>query len=191
MNHKNREQLLAGLAITAVLLLVGDSFVLKPLTASWKARAARIAALEEKVVAGTEKLKNAETLQAKWNSMSANTLTNEISAAESQALRAFERWSRDANVTISGLKPQWKRSNSTEDYQTLECRADATGSLASLARFLYQVEKDPLAMKVDVVDLTARDVEGRNLTLALQLSGLVLTPKKVALTPKKNEAAAK
>jgi len=46
-------------------------------------------------------------------------------------------------------------------------------------------------MKVDVVDLTARDVEGRNLTLALQLSGLVLTPKKVALTPRKNEAAAK
>ena len=184
MNHKNREQLLLILTITAVVLLVGDSFVLKPLTASWKARTARIAALEEKVAAGTEKLKNAEKLQAKWNSMSANTLTNEISAAESQALRAFERWSRDANVTISGLKPQWKRSNSADEYQTLECRADATGSLASLARFLYQVEKDPMAMKVDVVDLTTRDVEGRNLTLALQLSGLVLTPKK-------NEATAK
>lgn len=48
MNHKNREQLLAGLAITAVLLLVGDSFVLKPLTASWKARTARIAALRRR-----------------------------------------------------------------------------------------------------------------------------------------------
>jgi len=58
------------------------------------------------------------------------------------------------------------------------------GSLASLTRFLYQVEKDPLAMKVDVVDLTTRDTEGRNLTMALQLSGLVLTPKR-------NENAAK
>ena len=191
MNHKNREQLLAGLAITAVLLLVGDSFVLKPLTASWKARTARIADLEKKVAEGTKKLERDRAVRDKWNSMRDNALTNDTSAAESQALRAFERWSRDANVTISGLKPQWKRSNSTEDYQTLECRADATGSLASLARFLYQVEKDPLAMKVDVVDLTARDVEGRNLTLALQLSGLVLTPKKVALTPRKNEAAAK
>jgi hypothetical protein len=46
------------------------------------------------------------------------------------------------------------------------------------------VEKDPLAMKVDVVDLTTRDTEGRNLTMALQLSGLVLTPKR-------NENAAK
>ncbi len=184
MNNKNREQLLAVLAITAVVLLVGDSFVLKPLTASWKARTARIADLEKKVADGTKKLERERDVTDKWNSMRANTLTNEVSAAESQALRAFERWSRDANVTISGLKPQWKRSNSTEDYQTLECRADATGSLASLARFLYQIEKDPMAMKVDVVDLTARDVEGRSLTLALQLSGLVLTPKK-------HEAAAK
>ncbi len=184
MNHKNREQLLLILTITAVVLLVGDSFVLKPLTASWKARTARIADLEKKVAEGTKKLERDRAVRDKWNSMRDNALTNDTSAAESQALRAFERWSRDANVTISGLKPQWKRSNSADEYQTLECRADATGSLASLARFLYQVEKDPMAMKVDVVDLTTRDVEGRNLTLALQLSGLVLTPKKNEATVK-------
>ena len=33
-------------------------------------------------------------------------------------------------------------------------------------------------MKVDSVELATRDVEGRNLTLSLQLSGLVLNPKK-------------
>ena len=181
---QNREQLLLILAVTAVVLLVGDSFVLKPLTASWKARTARIADLEKKVAEGTKKLERDHAVRDKWNSMRDNALTNDVSLAESQALRAFERWSRDANVTISGLKPQWKRSNSADEYQTLECRADATGSLASLARFLYQVEKDPMAMKVDVVDLTARDAEGRNLTLALQLSGLVLTPKKGELTVK-------
>ena len=35
-----------------------------------------------------------------------------------------------------------------------------------------------LFRSVDVVDLTTRDTEGRNLTLSLQVSGLVLTPKK-------------
>ena len=175
---QNREQLLAFVAITAVVLLVGDSFVLKPLTASWKARNARIADLEKNVTEGTKKLERDRAVRDKWNSMRANALTNDVSAAESQALRAFERWGRDAGVTVSGLKPAWKRSNDREEHQTLECRADATGSLSSLARFLYQVEKDPMAMKVDVVDLTTRDTEGRNLTLSLQLSGLVLTPKK-------------
>ncbi|MFA6546074.1 MAG: hypothetical protein WCS99_16770 [Limisphaerales bacterium] len=176
MNNKNREQLLAILAVTAVLLMVGDRFVLQPLTASWKARNTEIGDLEKKVAAGTKLLERERIVREKWGSMRANALTNEVSMAESQALRAFERWSREAGVSISGLKPQWKRAN-VEEYQTLECRADASGSLSSLARFLYQIEKDPLAMKVDVVDLTARDTDGRNLTMSLQLSGLVLTPK--------------
>ena len=86
--------------------------------------------------------------------------------------------SKDAGVNVSGLKPQWKRGSDRDEHQVLECRAEASGSLSSLSRFLYQVEKDPMAMKVDVVDLTTRDTEGRNLTLSLQVSGLVLTPKK-------------
>lgn len=180
--NKSREQLLGVIAITAVLLMVGDKFVLTPLIDGWKARATRIEDLQKKVTAGGKLLERDRSVRDKWNAMRATALTNEVSQAESQALRAFERWGREAGVSISGLKPQWKRIN--DDYQTLECRADATGSLATLTRFLYQVEKDPLALKVDVVDLTTRDTEGRNLTMALQLSGLVLTPKR-------NETAAK
>lgn len=178
MNNKSREQLLALLAVTAVLLMVGDKFILQPLTASWAARNKRIADLEKQVAEGAGKLDRERAVRDRWTAMRANALTNNVSAAEGQALRAFERWGRDANVTVSGLKPAWKRASDREEHQTLECRADATGSLSSLARFLYQIEKDPLAMKVDVVDLTTRDTEGRNLTLSLQVSGLVLTPKK-------------
>lgn len=178
MNNKSREQLLGILAVTAVVLMVGDKFVVQPLTTGWKARNAAIEKLEQQVLTGGKLVERDRSVRDKWNSMRATALTNDVSAAESQALRAFERWGRDANVTVSGLKPAWKRASDREEHQTLECRADATGSLASLARFLYQIEKDPLAMKVDVVDLTTRDTEGRNLTLSLQLSGLVLTPKK-------------
>ncbi len=184
MNNKSREQLLAILAVTAVLLMVGDKFILQPLTTSWAARNKRIADLEKQVAEGAGKLDRERAVRDRWTGMRATALTNNVSAAESQALRAFERWGRDANVTVSGLKPAWKRANDREEHQTLECRADATGSLSSLARFLYQIEKDPLAMKVDVVELTTRDIEGRNLTLSLQLSGLVLTPKKNENNPK-------
>lgn len=184
MNNKNREQLLAILVAAAVALMVGDKFVVQPLTDGWKARTKSIAELEKQVANGGKLLERERAVRDKWNSMRANALTNDVSAAESQALRAFERWGRDAGVTVSGLKPAWKRASDREEHQTLECRADATGSLSSLARFLYQVEKDPMAMKVDVVDLTTRDTEGRNLTLSLQLSGLVLTPKKNENTAK-------
>jgi hypothetical protein len=56
---------------------------------------------------------------------------------------------------------------------TLDCRADAVGNLSEIARFLYEVEKDPLAFKIEGVDITARDTEGQQLALALQVSGLV------------------
>jgi hypothetical protein len=176
--NKNREQLLLILAVTAILLMVGDKFIITPLTASWTARNKRIAELEKQIAEGTKKLERDRSIRDKWTSMRAHALTNTVSGAESQALRAFERWGKDAGVTVTGLKPQWKRGSDRDEHQVLECRADASGSLSSLARFLYQVEKDPMAIKVDVVDLTTRDNEGRNLTLSLQVSGLVLTPKK-------------
>jgi hypothetical protein len=57
---------------------------------------------------------------------------------------------------------------------TLECRADAFGSIQAVSRFLYEVERDPLALKVEVVEIMPRDTAGQQLTLGLQVSGLVL-----------------
>ena len=58
---------------------------------------------------------------------------------------------------------------------TLECRADASGSLSALTRFLYEIEKDPLALRIDSLEITARDNTGQQLSLNLQVSGLLLT----------------
>ena len=45
---------------------------------------------------------------------------------------------------------------------------------ARLSRFLYNIEKDPMALKIESVEITARDKEGAQLSLGLQISGLVL-----------------
>jgi len=53
---------------------------------------------------------------------------------------------------VSSIRPQWKEAE--EDYKTLECRADVSGTLPAIAHFLYQVERDPLGVKVDSLELT-------------------------------------
>ena len=58
-----------------------------------------------------------------------------------------------------------------------ECRVDAAGSLSSLSRFIYNIERDPLAVKVDTVELTARDNNGSQIGLGLLVSALVLNQK--------------
>ena len=120
------------------------------------------------------RLQRGDRIRARWQSMSTNTLPDNVSGAENLVLRAFERWSDESRISISGIKPQWKRAG--EDYMTLECRADAFGSIHALTRFLHSLEKDPLALRVESVEITSRDETGQQLALAIQVSGLLLNP---------------
>ena len=174
MGIRDRQQLLALIAIAAVALLASDKLVFSPLLAGWKNRSARITDLRKSIDQGSVLLDREQTIRRRWQSMTTNTLPSNVSAAENTVLKAFDRWSQDSRISITSLKPQWKRSD--EDYLTLECRADAFGSIQTLTRFLYEVEKDPLAFKVESVEISARDNDGQQLALGLQVSGLLLNP---------------
>jgi len=178
MNLNKRQQLLALLAIAAVGIFVADKLVFTPLTLSWKARAARITKLQAQVREGTTltEEKRARALREQWDRMRTNTLASAKPEAESQMLKAFERWSQAGGVSVSSIRPQWKEAE--DDFKTLECRADVAGSLPSLAHFLYQIERDPLGVKVDTLELTTRNTEGSQLALVVQVSGLLLNPSK-------------
>ncbi len=175
MNVKNREQLLIIISITAVVLLAGDKFVMSPLIASWKERSAAIVDLRKNVEHGKQVRERESFVERRWQEMKSNTLSNDVSVAENQMLKAFDRWSQDSRISISSIKPQWKHSS--EDYVTMECRVDAFGSLSTLTRFLYNIEKDPLAIKVDAVEISSRDNTGNQMSLGLLVSGLSLTTK--------------
>ena len=169
---KNRQQLLGILAIAALIILAGDRIIRGPLMQSWKARAERVAHLQALVARGTSLLERETIDRPQWDGMRTNTLAQEVSTAESELLRAFDNWSRKSGVSISGIRPQWKRG--ADDFATLECRADASGDLASLTRFLYELERDRLGVKVDGLELSTRDNQAQQLTLGLQVSGLQL-----------------
>jgi hypothetical protein len=171
---KNRPQFLAILAGAVVGLLVADKLIITPLTAGWKERATRIAELRKSVTQGEQLILRGDRIRERWDSMRTNTLPDDVSSAENQVLKAFERWSDDSRISVSGIKPQWKRA--TEEYMTLECRADAFGNVHALTRFLYSLEKDPLALRVESVEITSRDETGQQLALAIQVSGLLLNP---------------
>lgn len=172
MKIENRQQLLALVAGLAVALWVGDRLVLTPLTRGWKERSARITELRRSIEQGALLLDRERAINERWTSMKTNTLPNDVSAAENTVLQAFDRWSRESRVSISSIKPLWKSGD--DGASTVEFRADASGSLQAVSRFLYEIEKDPLALRIESVQLSARDNNGQELALGLQLSGLVL-----------------
>ncbi len=174
MKIKNRQKLLAILAGAGVALFAADNLLITPLTKSWRGRAARITDLRNKVRDGRTLLAREQTLRRRWEQMRTNTLPNNPSLAEQQVLKAFDRWSQESRISIMSISPQWKHE--AEEYMTMECRVEAAGNLNTITRFLYDLEHDPMAMKLQTVEISARDNEGQQLALGLQVSALVLTP---------------
>ena len=172
MQIKNRQQLLIIVAIAAIVLFAGDQLVLSPLMKAWSARATRIAELRKQITQGKMLVQREQSIRSRWEQMSRNALPNNTSAAEQQVFQAIDLWAQNSGVAISAITPQWKHDS--DDYMTYECRVDAAGDLGKLSRFLYSVERDPMALKLELVELGARDKEGQQLSLGLQLSGLVL-----------------
>lgn len=172
MQIKNRQQLLVVVALAVIVLFLGNLVIIEPLAAAWKKRGEQVVALRKKVEAGQQLIKREAGLRRRWEQMRTNTLPQNPSLAEQQVLKAFDQWSRDSRVSVTSITPQWKHD--ADDYMTLGCRVEASGNLATLSRFLYEIEKSPMALKLDSVEITARDKDGQQLALGLQVSGLVL-----------------
>jgi hypothetical protein len=174
LDLRNRQHLLLLIAGLVVAYYVGDRVLLTPLLESWKSRSARIAAFRRDIAHGRETLRRESVVRSRWAQMQTNALPGGISSAEGAVLKAFDRWSGESRISVTSVKPQWKHP--ADDYMTLECRVDAFGNLSSLTRFLYEVEKDALGVRLESLELSTKESDGSQLTLSLQVNGLYLNP---------------
>ena len=173
MRIEIRQRMLAIVAITIVALFALDRMVLSPLLAGWKNRSAELAKLRKSIEQGNMLIQRESHTRNMWNEIRKSTLPVNASQAEKELLGAFEKWSADSRVSVSSIRPQWKRG-ATDDYSVLECRVDAAGNLSTLAKFLYSIESSPIAVKMESVEFTARDNNGEQIALGLLISAVRL-----------------
>jgi Tfp pilus assembly protein PilO len=174
MKIQNREKMLVVFALAAVVILAADYFVLEPLIKLWKDRSQQIVDLTKKVNQGTMLVARKKEIFDRWDKMKTLMLAGDVSRSENEVIKAVDRWTQQSRISMTSLKPQWKQN--ADDYRTLECRADGVGDLQALAHFVYEVEKDPMALKIEDMEITSRDEEGRQLAIALRVSALQLNP---------------
>ena len=172
MNPAQRQRLLTVVTLAAVGLYIADLVVFTPLGRLWSERSARIATLRRQVSDGRALIQRESGLRDRWNQLRTNALPAEPSQAEQRLLRACDEWARSSGAQIVDRMPQWKGDEAA--YQVLRCRLETSGTLSSLAQFLQRMEEGPLAVKLDSLQLMSRDPAGRQLTLGLQINGLVL-----------------
>jgi Tfp pilus assembly protein PilO len=172
MKIKNREQFLMVLVIAAAALYVGANFILAPLQGVWSARQKQIHELRDRVAEGRQLIRREAGIRGHWDFMRTNALPTSAPQAEQSFLKAVDAWAHDSGAEITSIMPQWK--NDATNYMTLNCRLETTGDLNSLGKFIYDIEKGPMPLRLDTVELSAHDNTGQTMTLGLEINGLAL-----------------
>jgi Tfp pilus assembly protein PilO len=172
MKIKNRQDFLVVLTIAVAALALAVNFIFPPIVNWWSARQKQISTLHEQVRNGNLTLRRAEAIQSHWDSMRTNALPTIPSEAEQRFLKAVDGWAHDSGAEITSITPQWK--NESTNYMTLNCRVETGGDISSLCKFIYDIEKGPLPLRLDTVELGAHDTAGQQLTLGLEINGLAL-----------------
>ena len=109
MKIDNRQRLLAVLAIVIVAIFVADKLIFTPLTESWRERSAAIAELRKSIQKGNGLIQRETHTRARWNEVRKSTLPVNASQAEKELFAAFEKWSAESRVSVSSIRPQWKK----------------------------------------------------------------------------------
>ncbi len=184
MNPINRQSKLLILAVLVLAALAGDRLILTPQLKAWDERTERIAQLELDLVKGQTLLERREQLEERWEDFQSRALPIAQPSAEDLIFDSVEDWARDAGLDEVSIKPRpvkiefedVKSFGEEEVYPGLEFNASWTGSLDDIAYFLWLMESDPLALRVDEVEITPRDKSMSNITVNIRFDGLMIAP---------------
>ena len=169
----NRERLLTITAMICVGLLLTVYLVINPLAANWESRSQKIERLSRRIKQGEQLLARERVYQADWREMRENSLPENTGQAELLVQEAMNRWVDASGINVLTRQPRW---NDVRDLGRLyDMRVTASGTLYQVARFLYELEKDPLALRLQEVTLrTDENQAGRELRLTAHFTGIVI-----------------
>ena len=158
-----------------VALLAADRVVIGPLSSTWKARSARIKDLAQSIENGRVLLDRRDALQTQWKEIEQQALSNDAPKAESKVLNAVNSWAAESRFTVTAVIPRWVEDETLGP--RVEVRVSGTGDLEAVSRFLYALETSSLPLRLEDVEMRARNDTGREIGLDARFSGLTFSPK--------------
>lgn len=170
--------IVAGSVIGALLL---DRVLVTPLWGSYVDAEKRIKDAREDLDRADSLERNALRARDTWGDIAGDTLPADASQAESQLLNGVRVWAQQAGVNLTSLKPE--RTESEESFDRLIVRADATGDMASLSRFLYAAETSRIPVRVAEVTLASRRDGENDLSLQVGFATIFEPPATEEETP--------
>jgi len=172
MTQQQRTNILFVAAICMLVLLFGDRLVITPAFNRWNDRESRINDLRQSVDQDQSLVDRSQGINRRWNEMLSRSLPRNEAEAEGTVLRSMNQWAKDSGVEVTTFKPKWTHDKNTA--AKLDCQATASGSLKSLAHFLYALETSDLPLRTEEAIFSPQDDKAAKINLELHFTGLVL-----------------
>ncbi|MCX5643157.1 MAG: hypothetical protein NTZ17_00485 [Phycisphaerae bacterium] len=184
MGLSKRERMIVLMTIVVVGALVGDKFVVTPL---WH-RLGELQSQRQQSLDKVAKAKNLFAQKQQYERKDKTLQTEDLRSdaeAESSVAKALDKWSEDARLTLTSVKPD--RVASDKNLKEIIFVAAGKGSLDAVAWFLYQVETSALPIKVKYMQLGSTSEAGDSMSLELRLSTLYAASAGEKSSPKQSQ----
>ena len=166
-----RERIMAIMAVAVVGFLVLNKFLIGPVSGKLQQLETQKNQLLLELDEAQNLFQKRRILEKQWKAALSEGLRNEVEA-ESKVGRALDKWSEEARLTLSSVKPE--RVASDKGLKEMTFVVVGTGTLDAVARFLWQIETAPLPIKVKDMQLGSSNESGQSMSVQFRLSALCL-----------------
>ncbi len=170
MRLSRREASIAVVAVLAVALLLADRYVITPLMESGAALEAEKGLVVRELEEAGRLFQRRRLLARRWQEMTAGGLSSDPSAAEGRLLHAVGDWAEQAGLALSSVQPDRRAPGKGAAVGEIVVQASGTGTMRSVARFLWLAETTDLPLRIQELQLGARTEGADDLSLQLELS---------------------
>lgn len=174
MTMSTRERNILLVVAGVVVLFLADRYAWTPYTDAREQLQADLAAAKDKQLKAVHLIKEDRTNRQRFDQMIADGLKTDPSASESQMLHAVDDWARDARLNLQTVKRE--RMEQDKQFGRIVFRATASGNMAAVARFLWDVQTTKLPARIVDLQISLRQgaKEGTDdLSMTVAVSTLV------------------
>jgi Tfp pilus assembly protein PilO len=168
-----REWYILVAAVTSIVLLVGDRYVLKPALARLAQAKAQKRSLLDETAQAKSLFERRRLMEQKWQTMISGGLEDDASKTESRILHALRQWADDHGLMLSSIKPE--RVSGQGSLREITFLLAGTGTMSSVSQFLWQIEKAAVPIKILNLQLGSRNEQGDDMSLQLRLSAIYIS----------------
>lgn len=169
-----RERYVALVTVIAVAVLGLDHYALTPLLDRREQLRTDKASLLGELTQAQALFDRRKLLTPVWRRMAESGLNTDAASAEPKALNQIREWYQQSRLNMTSLKPE--RTSGKDESQEIAFQAAGTGTMESVARFLWLLETSPLPFKIEQLQLGARKEGVDDLTVQVRISALCLSP---------------